>query len=365
MCGTSYQVANYGKGFLSKFKESDVGTLLSDNNGANLVTEYGGTFEEFKYFEIFGVRSVLVGSRTIIIGVFSQGFGYNSQSPLYLLEAKCVFGLELILGFDFKCVAMVITRSSVSPSPSSLKRKCGGEEEDNVRKISLGDDMSDDSMDMDVVNERKSKKSNDFVGRDVENERSKKMNEKSAENVKKTSVSSLEKKHNHIFHTALNREVHQSNSKEMWFDFGRDRVYFGLEEFAAISGLLCKSDIDMLKYVGKGDVFVDKYFSDMTMTHGAVKQNFLNSIFKDDEFAVRMDVLYLVTNYLISKPPAKHVILKEDSREADLDEGTKGLNICTITACRCQQDVASLKQGSKSRVRIKLFTTDRKNKNVS
>uniref|UniRef100_A0A803QSD7 DUF1985 domain-containing protein n=1 Tax=Cannabis sativa TaxID=3483 RepID=A0A803QSD7_CANSA len=180
---------------------------------------------------------------------------------------------------------MVVTRSLISPSPSGLKRKCGGQEEDNVRKISLGDDMSDDSIDMDVLNERRSKKSNDSVGRDVENERndrkSKKLKLKSATEVDDGDLESEDE----------SRIVIPSKAKE----------------FAAISGLLGKSDIDMLKYVEKGDVFVDKYFSDMTVTHGAVKQHFLNSIFKDDEFAVRMAVLYLVTNYLISKPPAKHV----------------------------------------------------------
>ncbi|KAF4373676.1 hypothetical protein G4B88_029626 [Cannabis sativa] len=45
----------------------------------------------------------------------------------------------------------------------------------------------------------------------------------------------------------------------------------------------------------------------MIVTHGAIKQHFLSSTVKDDEFAVRMAVLYLVTNYLLSKPPDKHV----------------------------------------------------------
>ncbi|KAF4359472.1 hypothetical protein F8388_001516 [Cannabis sativa] len=255
---------------------------------------------------------------------------------------------------------MAITRSSISPSPSGSKRKDVGDEEGNVRKMSMGDDKSDDSVSRDVVNERRSKKSKDPVSKDVVNEKSKKINEKVAENVKKSSlwefylkpeerfcgkiifwahnddvlvdirakltekqramfvatcvghlldIQSYKLQHQ-IFHTALNREVHQPNSKEMWFDFGHDKVRFGLGEFAVISGLLCKGDIDMMKHVGKGDVFVDKYFSDMTVTHGAVKQRFLSSTFKDDDFAVRMAVLYLVTNYLLSKPPNKHVSIE-------------------------------------------------------
>ncbi|KAM6578224.1 hypothetical protein CsatB_030061 [Cannabis sativa] len=318
---------------------------------------------------------------------------------------------------------MAITRSSISPSPSGSKRKDVGDEEGNVRKMSLGDDKSDDFVSRDVVNERRSKKSNDPVSKDVVNEKSKKINEKVAESVKKSSVSSLAKKksrvpdiapddrkskklklksvaevdegdlesedessiaipskaklwefylkpeerfcgkiifwaHNddvlvdirakltekqramfvatcfghlldiqsyklqhQIFHTALNREVHQPNSKEMWFDFGHDRVRFGLGEFAVISGLLCKGDIDMMKYVGKGDVFVDKYFSDMTVTHGAVKQLFLSSSGGFDSFpwgkVVYDTTLYYLRLGLKGKKGAK---LKAFAKEKGIDK---------------------------------------------
>ncbi|KAF4390227.1 hypothetical protein F8388_019882 [Cannabis sativa] len=84
-----------------------------------------------------------------------------------------------------------------------------------------------------------------------------------------------------VIHTALCREVHQANVKEICFDFGNSKTRFGLGEFAIISGLLCKGDSSMGKYIGRGDTFVDKYFSDMTINYAAVKQRFLNSIFKD------------------------------------------------------------------------------------
>ncbi|KAF4374326.1 hypothetical protein F8388_002224 [Cannabis sativa] len=265
---------------------------------------------------------------------------------------------------------MAITRSSISPSPSGSKRKDVGDEEGNVRKMSLGDDKSDDSVSRDVVNERRSKKSNDPVSKDVVNEKSKKINEKVAESVKKSSVSSLAKKKSRVPDIVpddrkskklklksvaevdegdLDSEDESSiaipSKAKLWefylkpeerfcgkiiFWAHNDDVLvdirakltekqramfvatcsFWFREFAVISGLLFKGDIDMMKYVGKGDVFVDKYFSDMTVTHGAVKQRFLSSTFKDDDFAVRMAVLYLVTNYLLSKPPDKHVSIE-------------------------------------------------------
>ncbi|KAF4368209.1 hypothetical protein F8388_022842 [Cannabis sativa] len=85
------------------------------------------------------------------------------------------------------------------------------------------------------------------------------------------------------------------------------RTRFGLGEFAIISGLLCKGDSSMEKYIGSGDTFVVKHFSDMTVNFATVKQRFLNSIFKDDVFAFRMVVLYFVTNFLLSKPSRKKV----------------------------------------------------------
>ncbi|KAF4396358.1 hypothetical protein G4B88_019158 [Cannabis sativa] len=110
-----------------------------------------------------------------------------------------------------------------------------------------------------------------------------------------------------VIHTALSREVHQANVKEIWFDFGNSRTRSGLGEFAIISGLLCKGDSSMEKYIGRGDTFVVKHFSDMTVNFATVKQRFLNSIFKDDVFAFRMVVLYFVTNFLLSKPSRKKV----------------------------------------------------------
>ncbi|KAF4357749.1 hypothetical protein F8388_021925 [Cannabis sativa] len=110
-----------------------------------------------------------------------------------------------------------------------------------------------------------------------------------------------------VIHTALCREVRQVNVKEIWFDFRNSRTQFGLGEFAIMSGLLCKGDSIMEKYIGRGDTFVDKYFSDMTVNYVVVKQRFLNSIFKDDVFAFRMVVLYFVMNFLLSKPGRKKV----------------------------------------------------------
>ncbi|KAF4372255.1 hypothetical protein G4B88_006999 [Cannabis sativa] len=82
---------------------------------------------------------------------------------------------------------------------------------------------------------------------------------------------------------------------------------FSLAEFAVITGLLCNGDNDMKKYAKRENAFVDKYFFEQQVTHGAVEQRFMFSEFKSDEYAVKMAILYLLTNGLICSPAVKKV----------------------------------------------------------
>ncbi|KAF4384512.1 hypothetical protein F8388_003819 [Cannabis sativa] len=82
---------------------------------------------------------------------------------------------------------------------------------------------------------------------------------------------------------------------------------FSLAEFAVITGLLCNGDNDMKKYAKRENAFVDKYFFEQQVTHGAVEQRFMFSEFKSDEYAVKMAILYLLTNGLICSPDVKKV----------------------------------------------------------
>ncbi|XP_060960972.1 uncharacterized protein LOC133031481 [Cannabis sativa] len=93
----------------------------------------------------------------------------------------------------------------------------------------------------------------------------------------------------------------------MWFKFGCENFRFSLAEFAVITGLLCNGDNDMKKYAKRENAFVDKYFFEQQVTHGAVEQRFMFSGFKSDEYAVKMAILYLLTNGLICSPAVKKV----------------------------------------------------------
>ncbi|KAF4400620.1 hypothetical protein G4B88_023028 [Cannabis sativa] len=99
-----------------------------------------------------------------------------------------------------------------------------------------------------------------------------------------------------LVHNALHREVYQKNEKEMWFKFADENFRFSLAEFAVVSGLLCVGDADLSKYTHRENAFVDRYFCDQTVTVSAVEHRFMYSDFKSDEYAVKMAVLYLVTN---------------------------------------------------------------------
>ncbi|KAF4388606.1 hypothetical protein G4B88_021517 [Cannabis sativa] len=110
-----------------------------------------------------------------------------------------------------------------------------------------------------------------------------------------------------LVHNALHREVYQKNEKEMWFKFGDENFRFSLAEFAVVSGLLCVGDADLSKYTHRENTFVDRYFCDQTVTVSAVEHRFMYSDFKSDEYAVKMAVLYLVTNCLISSVYSKKV----------------------------------------------------------
>ncbi|KAF4355173.1 hypothetical protein G4B88_025234 [Cannabis sativa] len=113
-----------------------------------------------------------------------------------------------------------------------------------------------------------------------------------------------------LVHNALHREVYQKNEKEMWFKFGDENFRFSLAEFAAVSGLLCVGDVDLSKYTHRENAFVDRYFCDQTVTISVVEHRFRYSDFKSDEYAVKMAVLYLVTNCLISSVYSKKFLLR-------------------------------------------------------
>ncbi|XP_062109636.1 uncharacterized protein LOC133821211 isoform X1 [Humulus lupulus] len=112
-----------------------------------------------------------------------------------------------------------------------------------------------------------------------------------------------------LIYGALYREIHQKKKKEreMRFKFICDKVRFSMGEFAVIIGLRCKRDNNVNKFAKKENAFMEKYFSDQTITHIAVEERFFHNDFKTDDFAVKMVVLYFAIKCLLSRLPSKKV----------------------------------------------------------
>ncbi|KAF4392152.1 hypothetical protein G4B88_026141 [Cannabis sativa] len=121
-----------------------------------------------------------------------------------------------------------------------------------------------------------------------------------------------------LIHSALHREVHQKNPSKMWFKFGSQNFRFSLAEFAVVTGLLCVGDSDMSAYAKKENAFVDKYFSDQQVTVSVVEERFRYNDFKLDEYAVKMAVLYFVSNCLFTIPNSKKDLVIKDVNDVGL-----------------------------------------------
>ncbi|KAF4359492.1 hypothetical protein F8388_001536 [Cannabis sativa] len=216
--------------------------------------------------------------------VFSWTLEDISNENLY----KVLYSHSVTVYVD--CRLMVKTRSSTSPSASSKAMNPKNKSKETMSEGS-------DSGESDLSSKRKRNNAGSKKG-------------KSADRLLKKMKQVVEEDDVEYDSDDLEIGVPDStskNGKEMWFKFGCENFRFSLAEFAVITGLLCNGDNDMKKYAKRENAFVDKYFFEQQVTHGAVEQRFMFSGFKSDEYAVKMAILYLLTNGLICSPAVKKV----------------------------------------------------------
>ncbi|KAM6567397.1 hypothetical protein CsatA_026525 [Cannabis sativa] len=180
---------------------------------------------------------------------------------------------------------MVKTRSSTSPSASSKAMNPKNKSKETMSECS-------DSGESDLSSKRKRNNAGSKKG-------------KSADRLLKKMKQAVEE--DDVEYDSDDLEIGVPDSIKMWFKFGCENFRFSLAEFAVITGLLCNGDNDMKKYAKRENAFVDKYFFEQQVTHRAVEQRFMFSGFKSDEYAVKMAILYLLTNGLICSPAVKKV----------------------------------------------------------
>uniref|UniRef100_A0A803PDP8 DUF1985 domain-containing protein n=1 Tax=Cannabis sativa TaxID=3483 RepID=A0A803PDP8_CANSA len=110
-----------------------------------------------------------------------------------------------------------------------------------------------------------------------------------------------------LLHHALTREIFQYQDDEMWFQFGSKRLRFGIGEFSLITGLRCVGDVDMTIFGSTPNTFSDTYFCCQDVTYELIEIRFNSTKFRDNDSAIRLAGLYLVTNYLIGNYKDKNV----------------------------------------------------------
>ena len=112
-----------------------------------------------------------------------------------------------------------------------------------------------------------------------------------------------------LFHCLLLREICQPKSDEIWFDIYGSRLRFSLGEFCIVTGLKCVDDFDR-RNIGNStkNNLVDKYFyGSSKVSRSAIENRFLSSVFDCDDHALKIGILYFISNFLFFGPKDKSV----------------------------------------------------------
>ncbi|XP_055960986.1 uncharacterized protein LOC130015245 [Mercurialis annua] len=103
-----------------------------------------------------------------------------------------------------------------------------------------------------------------------------------------------------LIHSLLLREVKHPNNRELWFKVSGHKLRFSIDEFAVITGLNCVGDFNPVSYAPLQNQLIDTYFPNSEVTRDGLGVIFLNKVFKSDEDAVKLAVIYLFECYLCS-----------------------------------------------------------------
>ncbi|XP_050231796.1 uncharacterized protein LOC126680677 [Mercurialis annua] len=103
-----------------------------------------------------------------------------------------------------------------------------------------------------------------------------------------------------LIHSLLLREVKHPNNRELWFKVSGHKLRFSIDEFAVITGLNCVGDFNPVSYAPLQNQLIDTYFPNSEVTRDGLGVIFLNKVFKSDDDAVKLAVIYLFECYLCS-----------------------------------------------------------------
>ncbi|KAF4388105.1 hypothetical protein F8388_014788 [Cannabis sativa] len=116
-----------------------------------------------------------------------------------------------------------------------------------------------------------------------------------------------------LIHVVLLRQLHtERDDVELWFKLGDKAVRFGIEEFSLIIGLDCTKsyDVDLFKskklLAYKKGIFCMHGFTEK-LTVKEVASVFFSGALKDDEYYVKIALVYFFAGYLYGYPQGKKI----------------------------------------------------------
>ncbi|CAA0834917.1 Domain of unknown function (DUF1985 [Striga hermonthica] len=112
---------------------------------------------------------------------------------------------------------------------------------------------------------------------------------------------------NQLVNYILLREVHQSRTYEIWFDFGGKFLRFGIEEFVVVTGLKCTGLSKKLNIPKIANGLHDKYFAGLELTRSHIMWQFMKKLWASDEDAMKFAKLHFLANFLMGSQDALHI----------------------------------------------------------
>ncbi|XP_070005764.1 uncharacterized protein [Nicotiana sylvestris] len=106
---------------------------------------------------------------------------------------------------------------------------------------------------------------------------------------------------NQLIHSLFLREVVSPKDNELWIKVNSTKLRFGLAEFCIIIGLKCNGDPNKDYESVQSSRLMELYFPSMSkVSKKSLTDCFLNKMWKSDEDALKIAVLYVIHSFLFS-----------------------------------------------------------------
>ncbi|XP_070055420.1 uncharacterized protein [Nicotiana tomentosiformis] len=107
--------------------------------------------------------------------------------------------------------------------------------------------------------------------------------------------------HNQLIHSLLLREAVSLKDNELWIKVNSTKLLFGLAEFYIITGLNCNDDPNKDYESVQSSRLMELYFPNMSkVSKKLLTDCFLKNMWKSDEDALKIAVLYFIHSFLFS-----------------------------------------------------------------